>query len=62
MQIRKKLGISVGTFNLWRQQISDYDILLIEGGWLVEKSNRPLPFVNQKNRRGGGTESVKFTE
>ena len=32
MQIRKKLGISVGTFNLSRQQISDYDILLIEGG------------------------------
>ena len=37
----------------WRQQISDYDILFIKGGWLVDKSNRPLPFVNQENREGG---------
>ena len=38
----------------WRQQISDYDILFIKGGWLVDKSNRPLPFVNQENRGGRG--------
>ena len=38
----------------WRQQISDYDILFIKGGWLVDKSNRPLPFVNQENRGGWG--------
>ena len=37
----------------WCQQISDYDILFIKGGWLVDKSNRPLPFVNQENRGGG---------
>ena len=36
----------------WRQQISDYDILFIRGGLHVD--NRPLPFVNQKNREGGG--------
>ena len=39
----------------WRQQISDYEILFIKGGWLVDKSKRPLPFVSQENRgRGGG--------
>ena len=32
------------------QQISDYDILFIKSGWLADKSNRPLPFVNQENR------------
>ena len=37
----------------WRQ-LSDYEILLIKGGWLVAKSNRPLPFVNQENRKGVG--------
>ena len=36
----------------WRQHISDYDNLFIKGGWLVDKSNRPLPFVNQENRGG----------
>ena len=41
----------------WRQQISDYDILFIKGGWLVDKSNRPLPFVNQENREGGAVDS-----
>ena len=35
-------------------QISDYDILFIKGWWLVDKSNRPLPFVNQENRGGRG--------
>ena len=34
----------------WRQQRSDYDILFIKGGWLVDKSNRPLLFVNQENK------------
>ena len=38
----------------WRQQISDYDILFMKGGWLVDKNNRPLPFVNQENRGAGG--------
>ena len=33
-----------------RQKISNYDILFIKGGSLVDKSNRPLPFVNQENR------------
>ena len=37
----------------WRHQISDYDFLFIKGGWLADKSNRPLPFVNQENRGGG---------
>ena len=36
----------------WHQQISDYHILFIKGGWLVDKSNRPLLFVNQENRGG----------
>ena len=31
----------------WRQQISDYEILFIKGGWFIDKSNRPLPFVSQ---------------
>ena len=31
----------------WRQQISDYGILFIKGGWFIDKSNRPLPFVSQ---------------
>ena len=35
----------------WRQKISDSDSLFIKRGWLVDKSNRPLPFVNQENRR-----------
>ena len=38
----------------WYQQISDYDILFIKGGWLVGKSNRPLPFFNQGNKGGWG--------
>ena len=38
----------------WYQQISDYDILFIKGGWLVGKSNRPLPFFNQENKGGAG--------
>ena len=36
-----------------RQQISDYDIFFIKGGWLVDKSNKPLPFVNQENKEEG---------
>ena len=38
----------------WHQQISDYDILFIKGGWLVGKSSRPLPFFNQENKGEGG--------
>ena len=52
----------------WRQQISDYEILFIKVGWLVDKSNRPLPFVNEEDRgrRGGNpplslTTKVKYT-
>ena len=37
----------------WRQQITDYDILFIKSGWLVDKCNRLLPFVNQENRGRG---------
>ena len=37
----------------WHQQIRDYDILFIKGGWLGDKSNRPLPFSNQEKREAG---------
>ena len=36
----------------WRHQIPDYDILFMISGWLVDKSNRPLPFVNQEKDGG----------
>ena len=59
MQIRKKLGISVGPLiydNVTKRKMtsakSDYNILFIKGGWLVDKSNRRLTFVNQENREG----------
>ena len=38
----------------WCYQVSDYDILFIKGGWLVDKRNRPLPFVNEENKGYGG--------
>ena len=37
----------------WRQEISDYDILFIKAGWLVNQNNRPLLFVNQESNGGG---------
>ena len=45
----------------WRQQISDYEILFIKVGWLVDKSNRPLPFVNEEDRGRRG-ESAPFPD
>ena len=33
------------------QQISDSDILLIKGGWLVDKSNRPLSINRTEGER-----------
>ena len=35
-------------------QTSDYDILFIKGGWLVDKNNIPVPNFNQDNKEGQG--------
>ena len=41
----------------WCLQVPDYDISFIKGGWLVDKSNRVLSFVNQE-KKGVGAEST----